>query len=173
MKSSSAYVNARLVNARTGTHVWAEEYDRDLNEVFAIEAEVAQSVASQLGVKVSADETTAMEERTTKDLVAYDLYVHAAPLIEESLYYGLNSETNLFKAVELLNQAVAQDPTFLLAYCQLARAHDAIYWNALDHTQSRLELAKSAVDSALQLNPDSGEAQAAELARVRAARRPS
>jgi TolB-like protein/Flp pilus assembly protein TadD len=152
------HVNARLVNARTGTHVWAEEYDRDLNEVFAIEAELAQSVASQLGAKVSADETTAMEERPTKDLIAYDLYVHAAPLIEESLYYGLNSETNLFKAVELLNQAIAQDPTFLLAYCQLARAHDAIYWNALDHTQGRLELAKSAVNSALKLNPDSGEA---------------
>ena len=152
------HVNARLVNARTGTHVWAEEYDRDLNEVFAIEAELAQSVASQLGAKVSADETTAMEERPTKDLIAYDLYVHAAPLIEESLYYGLNSETNLFKAVELLNQAVARDPTFLLAYCQLARAHDAIYWNALDHTQGRLELAKSAVNSALKLNPDSGEA---------------
>ena len=152
------HVNARLVNARTGTHVWAEEYDRDLNEVFAIEAEVAQSVASQLGAKVSTYETTAMEERPTKDLVAYDLYVHAAPLIEESLYYGLNSETNLFKAVELLNQAIAQDPTFLLAYCQLARAHDAIYWNALDHTPGRLKLAKSAVNSALQLNPVSGEA---------------
>ena len=155
---SKVHVNARLVNARTGAHVWAEEYDRDLNEVFAIEAEMAQSVANQLGAKVSADETTAMEERPTKDLVAYDLYVHAAPLIEESLYYGLNSETNLFKAVELLNQAIAQDPTFLLAYCQLARAHDAIYWNALDHTQGRLELAKLAVNSALQLNSDSGEA---------------
>ena len=152
------HVNARLVNARTGTHVWAEEYDRDLNEVFAIEAEMAQSVARQLGAKISADETTAMEERPTKDLIAYDFYVHAAPLIEESLYYGLNSETNLFKAVELLNQAIAQDPTFLLAYCQLARAHDAIYWNALDHTRGRLELAKSAVNSALRLNPDSGEA---------------
>src|SRR5947199_5471667 len=152
------HVNARLVNARTGTHIWAGEYDRDLNEVFAIEAEVAQSVASQLGAKLSAYETTAMQERPTKDLVAYDLYVHAAPLIEESLYYGLSSETNLFKAVELLNQAIARDPTFLLAYCQLARAHDGIYWNALDHTPGRLELAKSAVNSALQLNADSGEA---------------
>ncbi len=152
------HVNARLVNARTGTHVWAGEYDRDLNEVFAIEAEVAQSVASQLGAKLSAYETTAMQERPTKDLAAYDLYLHAAPLIEESLYYGLSSETNLFKAVELLNQAIARDPTFLLAYCQLARAHDGIYWNALDHTPGRLELAKSAVNSALQLNADSGEA---------------
>jgi TolB-like protein/cytochrome c-type biogenesis protein CcmH/NrfG len=152
------HVNARLVNARTGTHVWAGEYDRDLNEVFAIEAEVAQSVANQLGAKVSASETTAMKERPTKDLVAYDLYVHAAPLIEESLYYGLSSETNLFKAVELLNQAIARDPTFLLAYCQLARAHDGIYWNALDHTPGRLELAKWAINSALRLNADSGEA---------------
>src|SRR5438552_8908753 len=152
------HVNARLVNARTGTHVWAGEYDRDLNEVFVIEAEVAQSVASQLGAKLSDYETTAMHERPTKDLVAYDLYVRAAPLIEESLYYGLSSETNLFKAVELLNQAIARDPTFLLAYCQLAMAHDGIYWNALDHTPGRLELAKSAVNSALQLNAGSGEA---------------
>ena len=152
------HVNARLVNARTGTHVWAGEFDRDLNEVFAIEAEVAQAVANRLGAKVSAYETTAMQEPPTKDLVAYDLYVHAVPLIEESLYYGLSSETNLFKAVELLNQAIARDPTFLLAYCQLARAHDGIYWNALDHTPGRLELAKSAVNSALQLNADSGEA---------------
>src|SRR5947207_6888413 len=152
------HVNARLVNARTGTHVWAGEYDRDLNEVFVIEAEVAQSVASQLGAKLSAYDITAMQERPTQDLVAYDLYVHAAPLIEESLYYGLSSETNLFKAVELLKQAIARDPTFLLAYCQLARAHDGIFWHALDHTPGRLELAKSAVNSALQLNADSGEA---------------
>jgi TolB-like protein len=157
------HVNARLVNARTGTHVWAEEYDRDLNEVFAIEADVAQSVASRLGTKVSADEKTAMEEPPTKDLVAYDLYVRAAPLIEESIYYGLSSETNLFKAVELLNQAIARDATFLLAYCQLARAHDGIYWNALDHTPGRLELAKSAVNSALRLNTDSGEAHFPEM----------
>jgi len=153
------HVNARLVDARTGTHVWAEEYDRDLNEVFAIETDVAHSVASRLRAKVSAYENVAMEEHPTKDLVAYDLYVHAASLIEESLYYGLNSETNLFKAVELLNQAIARDATFLLAYCQLARAHDAIYWNALDHTPGRLELAKSAVNSALRLNSDSGEAR--------------
>jgi len=153
------HVNARLVDARTGTHVWAEEYDRDLNEVFAIETDVAQSVARRLRAKVLAYEKIAMEEHPTKDLVAYDVYVRAASLIEESLYYGLSSETNLFKAVELLNQAIARDATFLLAYCQLARAHDAIYWNALDHTPGLLELAKSAVNSALRLNTDSVEAR--------------
>jgi TolB-like protein/Tfp pilus assembly protein PilF len=151
------HLNAKLVNTRTNTHLWAQEYDRHLNEVFAIEADVAQSAANRLGANVSAHEQIAIQERPTKDLVAYDLYVRATPLIEESLYYGLSSETNLFKAVELLNQAITRDPAFLLAYCQLARAHDGIYWTRLDHTPGRLELAKSAINSASQLSPDSGE----------------
>jgi tetratricopeptide (TPR) repeat protein len=151
------HLNAKLVNTRTNTHLWAQEYDRHLNEVFAIETDVAQSAANRLGANVSAHEQIAIQERPTKDLVAYDLYVRATPLIEESLYYGLSSETNLFKAVELLNQTLTRDPVFLLAYCQLARAHDGIYWTGLDHTPGRLELAKSAINSALRLNPDSGE----------------
>ena len=151
------HLNAKLVNTRTNTHLWAQEYDRHLNEVFAIETDVAQSAANRLGANVSAHEQIAIQERPTKDLVAYDLYVRATPLIEESLYYGLSSETNLFKAVELLNQALTRDPLFLRAYCQLARAHDGIYWTGLDHTPGRLELAKSAINSALRLNPDSGE----------------
>jgi TolB-like protein/Tfp pilus assembly protein PilF len=151
------HLNAKLVNTRTNTHLWAQEYDRQLNEVFAIETDVAQSAANRMGANVSAPEQIAIQERPTKDLVAYDLYVRATPLIEESLYYGLSSETNLFKAVELLNQALTRDPVFLLAYCQLARAHDGIYWTGLDHTPGRLELAKSAINAALRLNPDSGE----------------
>ena len=151
------HINAKLVNTRTNTHLWAQEYDRHLNEVFAIETDVAQSTANRLGANVSAHEQIAIQERPTKDLVAYDLYVRATPLIEESLYYGLSSETNLFKAVELLNQALTRDPVFLLAYCQLARAHDGLYWTGLDHTPGRLELAKSAINAASRLNPDSGE----------------
>jgi len=151
------HVNARLVDTRTNTHLWAQEYDGRLNEVFAIEADVAQATANRLGANVSAREQTAIQKQPTSDLVAYDLYVRAAPLIEESLYYGLSSETNLFKAVELLNHAIARDPAFLLAHCQLARAHDGIYWTGLDHTPGRLELAKSAINSASRLSPDSGE----------------
>jgi TolB-like protein/Flp pilus assembly protein TadD len=150
-------VNARLVDTRTNTHLWAQEYDRSLNEVFAIEADVAQATANRLGANVSAREQIAIQEPPTSDLVAYDLYVRAAPLIEESLYYGLSSETNLFKAVDLLNQAITRDPAFLLAYCQLARAHDGIYWTGLDHTPGRLALAKSAINSASRRSPESGE----------------
>jgi tetratricopeptide (TPR) repeat protein len=151
------HVNARLVDTRTNAHLWAQDYDGRLNEVFAIEADVAQATANRLGASVSAREQVAIREAPTSDLVAYDLYVRAVPLIEESLYYGLSSETNLFKAVELLNQAVTRDPAFLLAYCQLARAHDGIYWTGLDHTPGRLELAKSAINSGFRRSPDSGE----------------
>ena len=59
--------------------VWAEEYDRDLNDVFAIETEVAQSIANRLQARLSAREQAAMQERPTKDLAAYDLYVRAIP----------------------------------------------------------------------------------------------
>jgi len=151
------HVNAKLVNTRTNTHLWAQEYDGRVDEVFAIEADVARAAANRLGANVSAREQMAIQEQPTSDLVAYDLYVRAAPLIEESLYYGLSSETNLFKAVELLNQAITRDPAFLLAYCQLARAHDGIYWTGLDHTPGRLEFAKSAINSASRLRPDSGD----------------
>src|SRR5438128_9543488 len=113
------HVNAQLVDARTDAGIWAEQYDRELNDVFAIETEVAQSIANRLRTKVSAREKVAMQEWPTRDLAAYDLYVRAKPLIEER---------NLSQAVDLLNQAIARDPAFLLAYCRLAEVHDDFYF---------------------------------------------
>jgi serine/threonine protein kinase/tetratricopeptide (TPR) repeat protein len=149
------HVNAQLVDTRTDEDIWADEYDRDLNDVFAIEAEVAQSIANRLRAKISARELAGIQERPTQDLVAYDFYVRAKPLIEEA---GItNNEKTLRQAVDLLNQAVGRDPTFLLAYCWLARAHDTFYNTRVDQTPSRLALAKSAIDSAFRLKPESGE----------------
>src|SRR5207247_8445688 len=76
------HVNAQLVDVRTDAGVWAEEYDRSLNDVFAIETEVAQSIANRLRARVSAREKAALQEWPTKDLVAYDFYGRAMPLIE-------------------------------------------------------------------------------------------
>jgi TolB-like protein/class 3 adenylate cyclase/Tfp pilus assembly protein PilF len=154
-------VNARLVDARDDRQLWGQTYDRDLADIFAIQSEIAKSIANQLQAKLSVGEKAAIEEPPTRDLVAYDLYVHASSLIDEALYYGLDTEQNLFQAVELLNQATARDPAFLLAHCKLAEAHDGIYWEVIDHTPGRLDLAKSAVNSAFRLKPDSGEAHLA------------
>jgi tetratricopeptide (TPR) repeat protein len=81
--------------------------------------------------------------------------------MNEALYYDLNSEKNLFQAVELLNQAIARDPVFLQAYCKLAEAHDGVYWQRIDHTPGRLALANAAINSAFRLKPDAGEAHLA------------
>jgi serine/threonine-protein kinase len=154
------HINAQLVDTRTDAGIWAEEYDRDLNDVFAVETEVAQTIADRLRVKVSAREKAAMQERPTKDLVAYDLYVRARPLID---WFGArpSKEKDLLQAVDLLNQAIARDPEFLLAYCWLAQAHDTAYFQGVDHTSERLDLAKSAITSAFRLKTDAGEAHLA------------
>ena len=154
------HINAQLVDAHTDAGIWAEEYDRDLNDVFAIEAEVAQSIANRLRTRISARERAAIQERPTKDLAAYDFYVRAMPLIE-AVSLSSNKDKDLFQALDLLNQAVARDPNFLLAYCWLARAHDSVYQEDIDHTPARLALAKSAIDSAFRLKADSGEAHLA------------
>ncbi len=161
------HVNAQLVDTRTDADVWAEEYDRDLNEVFAVETEVAQSIANRLRARVSAREKVAMLERPTKDLVVYDLYVRAKSVIDKAAYEsGKEQGKDYFQAIELLNQAIARDSAFLLAYCRLAEAHDQLYFIRFDHTPSRLDLAKSAIDSAFRLKPDSGEAHLALAAHL-------
>jgi serine/threonine-protein kinase len=160
------HVNARLVDTRSGTDVWAEEYDRSLNDVFAIETELAQSIVNQLRAKVSAREQSAIQQRPTSDLGAYDRYVRAVALIDRSFSFGLYVKEDLFKAIDLLDEAIARDPAFLLAYCKLASAHDGLYWFDFDHTPDRVKLAESAINSAFRLNPDSGEAHLARADHV-------
>jgi serine/threonine protein kinase/Tfp pilus assembly protein PilF len=150
-------LNAQLIDTRTDTHVWAEQYDRDLNDLFAIQSEIAQKVADRLHAKISAAEKLAIEGRPTADLAAFDLYSRANDL----LLARSHRVENYPQAIDLLNQAVARDPSFLQAYCQLAFAHDALYFNEVDHTPARLVMAKDAVDSAFRLKPDAGEAHLA------------
>src|SRR5436853_3821693 len=155
------HLNAQLIDTRTDTHVWAEEYDRDLNDLFAIQAEIAQKVADHLHAKLSASEKASVEEKPTQDFVAYDFYVRGVSIIYNAQVDSLADLANLSEAVDLLNKAVTRDPNFFLAYCQLAFVHDLVYQEEKDHTPARLALAKSAIDSAFRLRPDSGEAHLA------------
>src|SRR6476469_2573846 len=107
------HLNAQLIDTRTDTHVWAEEYDRDLNDLFAVQSEIAQKVAERLHAKLSATEKASIEERPTQDLVAYDFYIRAVSLIYNAqVSLGPAAETpsdaskTLSEAVELLNTAV-------------------------------------------------------------------
>jgi len=154
-------VSAQLIDARTDKQIWAGTYDRELADVFAIETELAQAIAGQLQVKLTTSEKAGIEEKPTQDLVAYDFYVHALSIIYTAQIVTSADLVNLSEAVDLLDKAVARDPNFFLAYCHLAFAHDLIYQQDQDHTPARLALAKSAIDSAFRLRPDSGEAHLA------------
>ena len=153
-------VSAQLINARTDAHVWAEHYDRELADIFALESELAQQIVSKLKAKLSPKEKAAMEEPPTKDLAAYELYLRGKKLID-GIIYRPQQKQDLLEAVQLLESAVTHDSEFLRAYYYLARAHDLLYFLGLDHTATRLEMAKKAAETALRLRPDSGEAHLA------------
>ena len=154
------HINAQLIDARTNAHIWAEGYDRDLKDMFVIQSEIAQKVAQQLHAKISPAEKVAIERPPTADITAFDLYGRAKHLVL-AWSYALERTGNLVKAADLLNQAVAHDPTFFHAYCQLVWVHDELYHLRFDHTPARLALAEAAIDSAFRLRPDAGEAHLA------------
>jgi TolB-like protein/class 3 adenylate cyclase/Flp pilus assembly protein TadD len=153
-------VNAQLIDARTDANLWAQTYDRDLADVFAIQSEIAKAIAEQLQAKLSPSERAAIEKPPTTDLAAYDLYERAKALIENSTINAPQKDS-LFEAISLLNQAIQRDPTFALAYYQLAEAHDLLYFVGTDHTAARLAMADAAIQSLFRLRPNSGEAHLA------------
>jgi serine/threonine protein kinase/Flp pilus assembly protein TadD len=153
-------VSAQLIDARTDTHLWAERYDRELADVFAIQSEIAKKIVDQLQAKISPSERAAIEKAPTADLAAFDLYERAKTLWAD-VTDPLHAQEKLPHAAQLLDEAVARDPQFLLGWCLLSRVHSALYWTGLDHVPARLDLASAAVQTALRLGPEAGEAHLA------------
>jgi TolB-like protein/class 3 adenylate cyclase/Tfp pilus assembly protein PilF len=158
-------VNAQLIDARTDSQLWAERYDRDVADVFAIESELAGKIVAQLQAKISPSEKAAIEQKPTADLVAHDLYIRAKTLIATAVFITPQAE-RLSEAVRLLNQAIERDSAFALAYYQLAHAHDLLYFVGSDHTPVRLAMADAAIQSLVRLRPNSGEAHLATAEHV-------
>jgi tetratricopeptide (TPR) repeat protein len=131
-----------------------EQYDRDFNDLFAIQSEIAQKIAGQLHAKISPAEKLAIERKPTGDLVAFELYSRADDIWASPF-------ADFPQVIDLLNQAVARDPSFLQAYCRLARAHDQLYFFGRDHTPARLAAAEAALKEAFRIRPDAGEAHLA------------
>jgi serine/threonine protein kinase/tetratricopeptide (TPR) repeat protein len=154
-------VNAQLVDTRSDKHLWAQTYDRDLADVFAIQSEIAKTIADQLQARLLPAEEKAIERAPTSDLVAFDLYTRAKNILLEENH---RTKAELLEAVDLLNEAVARDPSFFDAYCQVAYAHDAIYFFGHDRTSARLALAEAGIQAAAHLNSNAGETH---LARAR------
>jgi len=146
-------VSAQLLNGRTEAHEWAQQYDREVADVFAIQAELAQSIAGQLQARISPNEMNAMAQQPTSDLVAYDLSLRANALMDQ-IATSTDWEGDNRRAIELLDRAVTHDPKFAAAYAQLCSFHLNLYeW--VEHTPQRLAQAETAAQEAIRLAPSS------------------
>ena len=153
-------LNAQLIDARNDAHLWAQTYDRDLADIFTIQSEIAKAIADQLQAKLSPSERQAIDRAPTSNLAAFDLYARAKGLLRTPNA----SKADYLQAIDLLDQAVARDPSFFDAYCQLATAHGQLYSLDFDRTPARFALAAAATEAAGRLRPDAGETH---LARAR------
>jgi TolB-like protein len=148
-------VTVQLTDGRTGVQAWKQTYERKCDEVFAIVSDIARQAISQLQLNVSAEEKKRIEEKPTQDLTAYAWYLQAKALTSASISAQLNER--LLEAVRLLDQAIARDPDFYGAYCQLSAAHNQLYFFGFDHTPTRLAAAESALAAVNRLRPEAPE----------------
>jgi TolB-like protein/Flp pilus assembly protein TadD len=142
-------VNVQLISADNDEHLWAEDYDRELTDVFAIQTDLAQKIAAALQAKLSPTEKARLDRRPTEHSDAYLLYVQGHDYANRMGFFHDTSP----KAIPFFEQAIKIDPNFALAYAGLSRAESWIYHNS-DPMPARREKARLNADEALRLQPD-------------------
>ena len=147
-------ITAQLINAVTDEHLWADSYDRPVNDIFLIQREVALAIASVLNTTLSKKETRQLDYIPTVNLQAYDFYLQGKLLVEK------RNKSDLLIARELFQQAVSKDKLFANAYSGLADTFLLSSFRGYEDPVKMLWLAKKNIDIALGLDPLSGETQA-------------
>jgi adenylate cyclase len=148
-------VTGQLIDARSGLHVWARSYDRNLDDIFAIQAALAKEIASALHAALTPHDLARLQNRPTESTEAYDLFLQG----RASLHSGDTKPVALARAQKLFEQAVALDPKFASAWVELANVH-LEHLEYLDASAGRVAKAREAIDTALRLAPDSLDALA-------------
>lgn len=151
-------ISAQLIDVESDAHLWADQYERRLGDLFAIQGEIAHEIAAALDIALSPEERERIAAQPTLSQEAYDLYLRANNYFRAGTETGLDRGPLLRQALELYGQAVEADPGFALAYANMAVAHLYTYWFGFDQTRAHVSLAQIAVNRALELNPDLGEA---------------
>jgi serine/threonine-protein kinase len=150
-------VNVQLIDAATDEHLWAESYDRTLDDAFAIQSDVAQRVVAAVGAALGRAERQALAEAPTADVEAYRLYLQGLEYYTRPGYLRQNSEI----AQQLYERAVARDPEFALARAALAAVHGRMSWFRYDESPERLARQREEAEAALRLAPDLPQAHLA------------
>jgi TolB-like protein/Flp pilus assembly protein TadD len=154
--ANAVHVNVQLIRAATAQHLWAESYNRKLDDVFGVEGEVASAIAEQLNAKLTGAEQKAVAEKPTQNAAAYDVYLHAVAIDN-----ALTLDTTK-RAADLYDEAVRLDPQFALAWARLAVARSQLYFNGIDLDSNSAAAVKEAADRAMSFQPELGEAWLAQ-----------
>lgn len=151
------HVNVQLIRAATDEHLWAESYNRTLNDVFGVEGEVASAIAEQLNAKLTGTEQKAVAAKPTQNPAAYDAYLRGLSLEHNEYSYGayLQVATDYAEAVRL-------DPNFALAWARLASIRSFLYFNRIEANTNTAVAVKEAADRAMALAPEAGESWIAQ-----------
>ncbi|HEX3124230.1 MAG TPA: hypothetical protein VHQ21_13100 [Rhodanobacteraceae bacterium] len=157
----SVHINVQLIDTANDGHLWAQSYDRDLKDIFAVERDVAQNIADALKAQLRPQEAAQVAAVPTTNPAAYDLYLRAMEHYNRAHDQDVLTTTEMPQAIAMFEQALGVDPKFALAAAKIADAHMRMYFNAPDRTETRLAAAKSAADRALALQPGLGEAHLA------------
>jgi serine/threonine-protein kinase len=150
-------VTPRLIAVTDDTPLWSADYETELAEVFQVQSEIAGRVTAELDVALRGTDRAALATTETSSAEAYDLYLRGNDYLARS-----TQEADLTNAARLFRQTVAADPRFAVAWAKLARCHTQIYWHYYDHTETRLALARVALDSAVRLGPNLPETHMAQ-----------
>jgi len=154
--ANAVHVNVQLIRAATAEHLWAESYNRKLDDVFGVEGEVANAIAEQLNAKLSGAEQKAVAEKPTQNAAAYDVYLRAVA-IDNAITLDTTKQV-----ADLYAEAVRLDPQFALAWARLAVARSQLYFNGIDLEKNSGAAVKEAADRAMSLQPELGEAWLAQ-----------
>lgn len=153
---SKVRVTAQLIDARTDEHIWAETYDGDLTDIFALQSRLAREIAAAMKATLTAGEQSLIARRPTENQEAYDLFLRARALHQTVGERG--SLADYQRVIGVYEQVIAKDPGFALAHTQIALVHSIMYWfGFLDPTPDRADRMKAAVDAAVRLAPDAPE----------------
>ena len=150
-------VTVELVRMRDGSSVWADHYEAKTEDLFDVEGQIGERVATALEVALGARERKTISARPTENFEAYSYFLRGEALrtAEED---ALNNSP---RAVRMFERAVALDPKFALAFARLAKTHADIYWANTDRTAKRLALVRTAAETAARLDPELPEAHLA------------
>jgi len=155
--ANAVHVNVQLIRAATDEHLWAESYNRKLDDVFGVEGEVANAIAEQLNAKLSGAEQRAVAEKPTQNAAAYDAYLRGLSIEHNNYNYDayIQADRNYQRAVEL-------DPNFALAWARMAILRSFFNFNGVDPNTYTADSVKQAADRAMALAHDAGESWIAQ-----------